>query len=313
MSKFNLIRQKLHLNQKPWTNFPTDLLHAIFDRRDFVFFNKLELLGDRILEVISTDLLLDNGATANRISKIKHELVRNSTFICFFLETDLCKYVYYSDHSILKNCADSFEALIGALYHYQRNIKKNPSAFSLVESYVKKWWLTTDRVNRVLSGQRIDECQYNMRDIRTYQLSTHYVPNIHVEPPTLSDFNLSNELTNPTQDVKDSLPPRIVYNIDRLVKNGDWRGKTLKAIANTKTPYPTLKGIYAQLGLTLESEILPDPDNRNYDLVVFPIDILNMNHDVLVKSGPDIRNLIKESARDILNNLVSQFAQYVSR
>lgn len=310
MSKFSLIKQKLHLNQNPWTDFPSDLLHAIFDRREYVFFNKLELLGDRVLEVISTNLLLDNGATANRISKIKHELVRNSTFICFFLETNLCQYVYYSDHSVLKNCADAFEALIGALYHYQRNIKKNPSAFSLVEAYVKTWWLTPERVDQVLSGQRIDNCQYADADIRTYPLSTNYTPKACVELP---DLNLSHELVQPMQDMKDSLPASIVYNIDRLVKNGDWRSKTVKAITNTKTPYPTLKRIYSQFGVTLDSEILPDITNGNYDLVMFPIDILNMKSDVLVKSGSNIRKLIKQSVQEILLNLPSQFEQYVSR
>lgn len=86
--------------------------------------DRLEFLGDAVLELLISDLLYNkNIKSVGDMSKIRSVIVRNVSLICLMNDRNLCDI----STVINKSCADLFEALIGAAYiHYNLYDNINP-------------------------------------------------------------------------------------------------------------------------------------------------------------------------------------------
>lgn len=86
--------------------------------------DRLEFLGDAVLELLISDMLYKKGIeTAGRLSVIRSVIVRNVSLICLMNDQNLCDVT----KKIEKNCADMFEAIVGAVYvHLDQYDNINP-------------------------------------------------------------------------------------------------------------------------------------------------------------------------------------------
>lgn len=86
--------------------------------------DRLEFLGDAVLELVISDLLYNkNIKSAGDMTRIRSVIVRNVSLICLMNDRNLCDI----SNVITKSCADLFEALIGAAYiHYNQYNNINP-------------------------------------------------------------------------------------------------------------------------------------------------------------------------------------------
>lgn len=98
---------------EPQTFINKPLQNKLLDKFKTSNNDQLELLGDSVLELIITDLLISKGIIkAGELTRIKSVIVRNISLICLMNDRNLCQL----NKPIRKSCADQFEALIGALY-----------------------------------------------------------------------------------------------------------------------------------------------------------------------------------------------------
>lgn len=75
--------------------------------------DRLELLGDAVLELAITQMLMDEGLTkVGDISQLRQKIVRNISLICLMNDLNLCPL----NQPVKKDCADFFEAILGAIY-----------------------------------------------------------------------------------------------------------------------------------------------------------------------------------------------------
>src|SRR5436305_10357953 len=91
---------------------------------------RLEFLGDAILELIVSDLLFNNFiiTSPGELTSIRSKLVRNVSLACFMNNKQLCELII-SPHPIFSNtkyCADLFESIVGAIYYYLKISHPNP-------------------------------------------------------------------------------------------------------------------------------------------------------------------------------------------
>ena len=146
------IRDALHLNDF-WQDFPNILLAEAFQEqpnilKTYPWANRelLEFLGDAVIQFLSTKLLLEHPAsstfTPGRATEARSKLVRNATLECFFNRLRLCG---YSAGTKTKGCADSFEALVGAMYKWMSINNKHVSL-----TPIEQWLISTFGLNQVI-------------------------------------------------------------------------------------------------------------------------------------------------------------------
>lgn len=96
-------------------------------------YQRLEFLGDAVLELIVSDILFDNFnvSSPGELTILKSKLVRNTSLMCFIDNKDMCKLTISAEvNQSGKACADLFESIIGALYYYlKRKSNTNPLKF----------------------------------------------------------------------------------------------------------------------------------------------------------------------------------------
>lgn len=98
-------------------------------------FERIEFLGDAVLDLIVAEVLFKNFnlKTPGDLTEMKSKLVRNSSLTCLAQNKNLCSLIISIDQYTVygKNCADLFEAIIGALYYHLQNTHPNPIKFLL--------------------------------------------------------------------------------------------------------------------------------------------------------------------------------------
>lgn len=93
-------------------------------------YERLEFLGDAVIDLITATLLFKNFnlKTPHDLTVLKSKLVRNSSFHCLSMNKGLCSLILKEDIYKLgnKDCADVFEAIIGALYYHLEKYYESP-------------------------------------------------------------------------------------------------------------------------------------------------------------------------------------------
>jgi hypothetical protein len=173
------IKQRLKLTSEPWLNIPDDLLLMAFrpssvpislslrkelkSKYGMVNLEDLEFLGDAVIEFIATQIVFDhsNGGPGFMTNR-RIVFIKNTSLFCIMKTLNLCELNEHTGNYKIKDCADIFEALIGALYYYLYYLQKRTDYMMLLEQYVKSNFYTQDIINNVVNNhQELDTCKVN--------------------------------------------------------------------------------------------------------------------------------------------------------
>lgn len=98
--------------------------NSLLDRLDMKYnstdYEWLEFIGDSVLEMIMTTIVTEIAGTSSlsEAHHIRQEVVKNLTLNCLMSKKRLCKYILSRSKGNIKICADSFEAITGAIYYH---------------------------------------------------------------------------------------------------------------------------------------------------------------------------------------------------
>lgn len=158
LTDFNIknLRDIFGLNEGYFLDMPDELVYLAFtpDNRDYKRKNlydaknhqSLEFYGDKILYNIICNILSDIfslSIDAKFLTDITSYLSKNLTLTNLMLSHNACSYVNHSSYNIKKTgkihniCADSFEALIGALNYYLKQNKLD--SIEILTDWILKW------------------------------------------------------------------------------------------------------------------------------------------------------------------------------
>ena len=188
LNRAQIIREKYELD-KPidnyvsyWVDMPNDLLGltTIPDRTKIpidikkkyntVDYQSLEFYGDSILYACTAHLMMEYiglNETPGELSRIKAFLNSNMHFADKTIYLKICYKLFpqYQKNNSKKNskgrynmknhnlCADSFEALIGAMYYWGAFIKKDETIFT----EILEWFLNLSYVKIIISNLKKDK------------------------------------------------------------------------------------------------------------------------------------------------------------
>jgi hypothetical protein len=156
------LRQRVHLDMMPWNELPDELLALAFRQPSLVprkaerlHLEDFEQYGDAVLELVITEVLFHRVSGPGVMSRLREELVRNTTLYSFMAKEGLCQYIQGHGQLTGKDCADVFEALVGVLYFWIAG-RGEGDALVHVGKYLRQWWYTDAVLQKVLAGQSID-------------------------------------------------------------------------------------------------------------------------------------------------------------
>lgn len=159
--KADRLRQSLNLKEGIWKNLPNELLLSAFVPKNNnasitlkeilkeygVKDNEIdEFFGDAVLELLVTEIVLSFPSVNEHTgTKIRQEIVRNTSLDCFMHSKNLCNEIYTRDFG-KKTCANSFEALIGVLWYWLRS-----EQYTNAWEEMKRWFMATWKLDEVAS------------------------------------------------------------------------------------------------------------------------------------------------------------------
>jgi hypothetical protein len=141
--------------------------------------DRLEFLGDAVLELAISDMLYKQGILeVGKLSTIRQVIVRNVSLICLMNDLNLCDISKPLD----KSCADLFEALLGAVYIHLGNYKDfNPISF-IIQWLIDVWHFDSIITDIIQHPNDINVCSSIQRSYNEY---------IAFEPPNVSHIKSS--------------------------------------------------------------------------------------------------------------------------
>lgn len=189
------IKTTFKLNERPYSTIDKDLLLLAFvptckiDKKYLKTkygtcdHQSLEFLGDKILYGVMADILYESlglGGEPSTFTTLMTKLTNNRILTDLMVDVDACKFVRTEDYTINNNsknfhnqCADSFEALVGALFiHFKEDNYCR---------YIKEWILKYTKIPYILRIELdrmgfIDEPVYiinNREDLRNAYLKEY--------------------------------------------------------------------------------------------------------------------------------------------
>lgn len=110
-------------------NYDNDLNNILMQKYGSNNYQRLEFLGDSVIDLIISDILYNNYSllTPHVLTTLRSKIVNNVSLACLANNQQLCQLII-SNQSIQidnKTCADGFEAIIGGLYWYLKQINYN--------------------------------------------------------------------------------------------------------------------------------------------------------------------------------------------
>lgn len=236
-----LLLTRARKTDREWKTDP-ELLEYIQLKYGSLDYDRLEFLGDAVLELVIRSLLYDHYelATPGQLHRVKTALVNNRALACFSNELEFC-------FSNTKQCADIFEALIGAVYLHLRN-KRDVDPIRWISDWLRNLLSLDSLIDRILYGignpdlyscipqyitQQINLSRAKMvseqqRQQRLQELEAHLgvLPKeaLAVESPQLGpaelpegiDLSYEEKLEHYTDEVK-QLPTNILNEMNRII------------------------------------------------------------------------------------------------
>lgn len=121
---------------EPGSQLYLPLYNKLLKKYQAINNDRLEFLGDAVLELVVSDMLYQRGIkTASELTRIRSVLVRNVSLICLMNDRNLCD----TSKTIGKNCADMFEAIVGAVYLHL-NQKDNVNPIKIISKWMIEIW-----------------------------------------------------------------------------------------------------------------------------------------------------------------------------
>ena len=161
-SRVNQIRRRVDLNEGPLSELPDELLILAFtppgqedtlgswlplivETYNFKNSDYFEWLGDTILELIVSDIILEIRRTTNirvglqRANEVRQIIVTNKSISCWMEERELCPFIPgWQDNP--KRCADAFESLLGVLYFFFTRVKPLHFVIQEIIAWLNNFW-----------------------------------------------------------------------------------------------------------------------------------------------------------------------------
>ena len=186
-----LIRNFLNLNGEPWLNLPNDLLYLslipegfivnvpeIIEKYNFRNNGMLEFLGDAVFDVVVAQYLVNYNLDSYPL--FAAHFVSNSVLTCLLHRTYVCDIEFPVTG---KDCADRFEAIIGTLFYYRKDIQLEKNALDAVS----EWFYYTFNMTELFN-------QVNQTGNNIYSGSVVAYPQRNAQPITM---NMTIEVTLP--------------------------------------------------------------------------------------------------------------------
>lgn len=183
-SKFEMFKEHMITKYEPLRNIDDDLLwtaltknipshlaseevRQVTKKYGSATFDRLEFLGDGVLDQLVIEIVFNdfNLKTSGDLTKAKSRIVNNVALYClanhkFYEDFTLCSMLVINSQFWGKDCADLFEALIGAIYYHIRLQNNEINAFSFVEQWLDTEFNFTKIVNYLLANPEATVCNY---------------------------------------------------------------------------------------------------------------------------------------------------------
>lgn len=181
-------------------------------------FERLEFLGDAVLDLIIADILFINFtlATPGKLTIIKSILVKNASLNCLSSKKQLCSLILKNDIYITSNkeCADVFEAILGALYYYLKDNHKDPLGF--ITYWLNKEFNFDDLIVYAINNPNISNtCQYinNTTDIDEINEVNDFE-----EVNNVNDFDDVNQYVKKSEKLEDLSVDELTIKLEEINK-----------------------------------------------------------------------------------------------
>lgn len=131
---------------------PRDIVENL--RREYGFINHktFEFLGDKIIGMINTSAQLFHNFTYEQMHSLTRVIESNANFINLMNEKNLCRGFFYGPRNFSeKLCANTLEAIVGALYYYLRKfLGLGYEALHIIETWMFTYFDIPGNVREVL-------------------------------------------------------------------------------------------------------------------------------------------------------------------
>jgi dsRNA-specific ribonuclease len=124
-------------------------------------YERLEFLGDRVLDLIVSEYLFNDFNITNpgSMSKKLSHIVRNTSLSCYVHNQNLCGLIIPYTKETSKACADLFESILGAAY-YHLKLKQYPHIIEFLTEWLETKWNFKNIVKYVIESPDPDVCEY---------------------------------------------------------------------------------------------------------------------------------------------------------
>lgn len=141
---------------EPGTQLSLSLYRKLLNQYQAINNDRLEFLGDAVLELLISDILYKRGIKqAGQLTKIRAVLVRNVSLICLMNDKNLC----LTKKDIGKSCADMFEAIVGAVYLHLSQVN-NINPIQIMIDWLNDIWRMNIIIDDILAHPKDESvCQ----------------------------------------------------------------------------------------------------------------------------------------------------------
>jgi hypothetical protein len=343
------IKKKLNLNLEPWLNLPDDLLLMAFrpsvvpissklrqdlkEKYDMTNLEDLEFLGDAVIEFIATQIVFDYSKGGPGFMTVRRiEFIKNTSLYCIMSKLNLCDLTENRGNYKIKDCADIFEALIGALYYYLYYLEERKDYMDVIESYVKTNFYTEELINNVMDNNKpIDTCKVNDKQTadqvgKDYMINRNPIAIIKVNPVQIIPSNINpvriiSTFTNKPEKQQITNNAKLLCSrVQILSQNTKHQIKRLATIINkyyldynqdNLKAKIILENLYKYLKLEnyLFDIFTPETNNENkYGVTIMEIDFQKLTRKACnIGIGKTKDEAILEASKEVLLNIFKHY------
>lgn len=324
------IRSILNLDSKPFTGLPNDLIEMAFrpsrtkvnsekltylrDTYDgMTNLEDLEFVGDAVLELIATQIVFNsNNGGPGYMTRKRVALVKNTALYCIMQKLKLCDQIEVYGSYTIKDCADIFEAIIGALYYYLVYIDGEPKWMNILQSYVESLLYTPKTIDDLISHNiELDNCKINGKRVK--DLGKDYAIKRQSDSRILTSQD-SKELERIDREAKDfptyPLSEASKIAIDHTLTNSSWLGQYYNEWKSKHPSFSLLQKIYNKLKVSPNIMVLSDNSNKFADWIVI-INKIDFSNQVTVSEYVGIGSTQELALDEAANSALADIFAYI--